>query len=116
MNQITHSLFATRNQHNFPVCIFGKVSLLQLAFSLLLSASVLVPSVLVFLPNKMSLITLKMVTKINLTNFLKISNPYDHRSADRMAQMKMATSPNNDISAAYTKNKTKSKSNQAVTF
>lgn len=79
--------------------------MLQLVFSLFFSASATVSSAFFFLPNKMSLKTLKMATKISFTNFVKISNPYDHRSAERMAQIKMATSVNNDMSATFTKKK-----------
>lgn len=84
---------------------FSKLLFLQLVFSLFLSTSATVSSVFFFLPNKISLITLNMVRKINLTHFVKISNPYDHRSAERTAKIKIATRLNKDMSAASTKRK-----------
>ena len=35
---------------------------------------------------------------INLMHFVKISKPYDHKSAVRTAHKKMATTPNNETS------------------
>jgi len=82
---------------------FSKLLFLQLVFSSFFSASATVSSVFFFLPNKTSLITLNMVSKIYLTHFVKISNPYDHKSAERIAKIKIATRPNKDMSAASTK-------------